>query len=118
MKSTEFTSLFETTEILNVPSADVPTYVDVPLATTRDDTMEDIVAVEFETKIDEEHLEVKNVNFYEDLPDLEVAMFKTTRQAFLRDTNMAGSIVATVDETPVIDAEPQSVTPTYRATEM
>jgi len=54
LKSINFTSLFESAEVPDVPGADVPTSSDMPLATTRDETMEDVAAADSEAEIYEE----------------------------------------------------------------
>uniref|UniRef100_M1DD57 'chromo' domain containing protein n=1 Tax=Solanum tuberosum TaxID=4113 RepID=M1DD57_SOLTU len=54
LKSTYFTSLFESAEVPDVPGADVPTSSDMPLATTGDETMEDVAAADSEAEIYEE----------------------------------------------------------------
>uniref|UniRef100_M1DSL1 Polyprotein protein n=1 Tax=Solanum tuberosum TaxID=4113 RepID=M1DSL1_SOLTU len=47
---------------------------------------------------------VEDEAVYKDMSNLEGAMFETARQASLRDTSMAGSSGAKVDETPGTDA--------------
>uniref|UniRef100_M1DLI3 Polyprotein protein n=1 Tax=Solanum tuberosum TaxID=4113 RepID=M1DLI3_SOLTU len=80
-------------------------------ATVGDDIMEDVVATESEAETVEEYIEVRDAVVYEDLANLESAMFETARQASLRYTTMAGSNGATIDATPSTNAQPQSITP-------
>jgi len=64
-------------EIPDDLSADVPACAEVPPATTRDDTMDVAVFVEFDSDLDEEQLEVRDAAVYEDLAYLEGVMFET-----------------------------------------
>jgi len=115
LKSTYFILLFGIVKIQDDPSANVPScsevpaHCDVPLDTIRDDSIEDAAIVESETN--EEQFEVWDAGVYEDLADLEGAMFETARQASLRVTIMAGSSASTTDEISGTDAQPQSLTP-------
>ncbi|KAG5571456.1 hypothetical protein H5410_061222 [Solanum commersonii] len=106
LKSKEFTLLFELARIPHVPSADILVYAQVPPT-----TMEDVVVVEYEAETDEEQLEVRDAVVYEDMSNLEGAMFEITRQASLRDTTMEGSNAATINETSGTDALPLSMSP-------
>ncbi|XP_049410601.1 uncharacterized protein LOC125873791 [Solanum stenotomum] len=65
-QSTDFTLLFDSTEAQGVPTSSV-----VPLATTRDEPMDDVAGVELEPKTDEEQLEAQEATIYKDLPNLE-----------------------------------------------
>ena len=59
-KSTEFTSLFGTVEILNMSSVDIPTCSEVPQATTKDKVRSDDATAKLEAESDEEQLGVTN----------------------------------------------------------
>ncbi|KAG5605650.1 hypothetical protein H5410_027142 [Solanum commersonii] len=101
LKSTIFTSLFGMVEIVDDPSADILACSNVSPATTiGDEVRDDVATVEFKAKTDEEHLGVREEAVYEDLLDLEGAMYETNRQASLRDTSMVGSSGAKDAETP------------------
>ncbi|XP_049406247.1 uncharacterized protein LOC125869885 [Solanum stenotomum] len=77
LKSTDFTPLFGTVEIHNDLSAEIPACVEVPLATTKDDIMQDVVAAEYEAETNEEHLAERDAAIYEGMANLEGAMFET-----------------------------------------
>ncbi|XP_049385295.1 uncharacterized protein LOC125849251 [Solanum stenotomum] len=59
LKSTDFTSLFESTEVPHVPSADVSACAEVPPATTGDVVRADVAIAELEAETDEEQLDVQ-----------------------------------------------------------
>uniref|UniRef100_M1DNC1 Polyprotein protein n=1 Tax=Solanum tuberosum TaxID=4113 RepID=M1DNC1_SOLTU len=76
-----------------------------------------------EVETDEEQLEIRDEAVYEDMADLEGAMFETATKASLRDTSMEGFSGAKADETLGTDAQSENVTPgidalTDGATEM
>uniref|UniRef100_M1E1B3 Polyprotein protein n=1 Tax=Solanum tuberosum TaxID=4113 RepID=M1E1B3_SOLTU len=58
-------------------SAEIPAFAKVPLATTKDNIMEDVIAARYEAETDEEHLGERDAAIYEDLADLEGAMLET-----------------------------------------
>uniref|UniRef100_M1DDQ7 Cytokinin synthase 3 n=1 Tax=Solanum tuberosum TaxID=4113 RepID=M1DDQ7_SOLTU len=106
---------------------EVPAYSNVPPATTRDEVKADEVAKESEVDTDEEHFGVCEEVVYEDLVDLDGAMYKTTRQVSLRDVSMVSSNGIKDDVIPGTDAQTESVliaetsgtdVPTDRVTEM
>ncbi|XP_049352798.1 uncharacterized protein LOC125817303 [Solanum verrucosum] len=66
LKSTDFTSLFESAQ-----DQDAPASSEMPLATTRNVPMDDVVADELEAEMDEEQLDAQKGTIYRDLPDLE-----------------------------------------------
>uniref|UniRef100_M1DVL7 Polyprotein protein n=1 Tax=Solanum tuberosum TaxID=4113 RepID=M1DVL7_SOLTU len=93
-------------EILDDPSADSPACLDVPpTSTTGDKVRVDDVTVESKVETEEEQLGNREEVVYEDLVDLDGAMYETTRQTSLRDTTMVGSSRAKDAETPSIDAQ-------------
>uniref|UniRef100_M1DQ88 Polyprotein protein n=1 Tax=Solanum tuberosum TaxID=4113 RepID=M1DQ88_SOLTU len=78
--------------------------------------MDVIAADESEAEIGEEQIQVRDAEVYDDLADLEDAMFETARQTSLRDTTIIRSSGAgTSGVTPSIDAQSQSVTPVIDA---
>uniref|UniRef100_M1DL45 Polyprotein protein n=1 Tax=Solanum tuberosum TaxID=4113 RepID=M1DL45_SOLTU len=81
------------------PSLEVLAYAEVPVATTGNDTRADVTADESESQTDDEQLEVRHKAIYEDMANLEGAMFETARQPFLRDIFTVCSSRAKVDET-------------------
>uniref|UniRef100_M1D9C4 Polyprotein protein n=1 Tax=Solanum tuberosum TaxID=4113 RepID=M1D9C4_SOLTU len=83
LKSTDFTSLFESAEAPEDPSAEIPTRAE---------------------------LEEREVVVYGDLADLKGAMFETAQKASLRDMSMVGSSGASDDVTSGIDVPPDGVT--------
>ncbi|XP_049361004.1 uncharacterized protein LOC125825735 [Solanum verrucosum] len=99
LKSTDFTSLFE-----SAVAQDVPTTFEMPPTTTRDVLMDDVVVVESEVGTNEVHLRERYEAIFVDLADLEDAMFYTSRQTSLRDTIMPDSSAVAADVTPDIDA--------------
>uniref|UniRef100_M1DMG5 Polyprotein protein n=1 Tax=Solanum tuberosum TaxID=4113 RepID=M1DMG5_SOLTU len=64
VESIDFTSLFGTVEIPNDESADIPTHVDMPLATTRDEIRVDVVVAKSEAETDEEQLGVQDETIF------------------------------------------------------
>ncbi|KAG5632585.1 hypothetical protein H5410_004302 [Solanum commersonii] len=66
LKSTDFTSLFESAE-----APGVPTSSDMPSATTEDKPMNDLAATELEAETDEEQLNAQEAIIYKDMLDLE-----------------------------------------------
>ncbi|KAG5610299.1 hypothetical protein H5410_021580 [Solanum commersonii] len=104
LTSINSTSLFESAEVPGVSGLDFLANSDMPLATTRDETMEDDVVVVSEAEIDEEQLEAQEATIYEDLPDLEEMIVQSVIQTSLTDTSMAGSSRARVAVTPSTDA--------------
>ncbi|KAG5606292.1 hypothetical protein H5410_027784 [Solanum commersonii] len=90
--------LFGTVETPNMPSANIPTCSEVPSATTGE-----------EAETNEDHLGVREEIVYDDLVDLEGAMFETARQASLWDTSMLSSSGAKDAETPGINAQTDGV---------
>uniref|UniRef100_M1DMC8 Putative plant transposon protein domain-containing protein n=1 Tax=Solanum tuberosum TaxID=4113 RepID=M1DMC8_SOLTU len=71
---------------------------------------EDTAAAKSEAEADEEHLEERDAVVYEDLADLDGAMFETARHASLRDTNMDISNRAAIIATPGADAQTDGIT--------
>uniref|UniRef100_M1DDG0 Polyprotein protein n=1 Tax=Solanum tuberosum TaxID=4113 RepID=M1DDG0_SOLTU len=67
----DFTTLFEASEM-----EDSPTTSEIPLTTIGDRQM-DVAANESEVEIDEEQLGERDADVYDDLADLEDAMFET-----------------------------------------
>ena len=76
-----------------------------------DDIIENVAAVKSEAEIDEEKLEDRDTITYDELANVEGAMFATIQQYSLRDTIMVSSSKATIDETPGSDLKHHSVTP-------
>ncbi|KAG5620160.1 hypothetical protein H5410_005378 [Solanum commersonii] len=66
LKSTDFTSLLEAADDLDVPETP-----EIPPATTRDVHRDDAVVDESEAETDEELIEIREKSIYRDLPDLE-----------------------------------------------
>ncbi|XP_049372579.1 uncharacterized protein LOC125837521 [Solanum verrucosum] len=64
LKSIDFTSLFESAEVPEVLGIDVPASSDMPPATTKDETMEDVAAAESEEETDEDQLDVQEETIY------------------------------------------------------
>jgi len=84
LKSIDLSMLFGTVEIPEVPSTDVPTSLEIPLATmTRNVDRED-TTVESEAEMDEKELGVRDIAMYDDLADLEGAKIKKDVQDSLR----------------------------------
>lgn len=81
----------------------------MPPATTRHQIRADDVAAEFLTDTDKEQLGVNKEAIYDDLLDLEVAMFETVRKSSLMDTSMVGSSRDKDDGTPGTDAPSDAV---------
>ncbi|KAK4733654.1 hypothetical protein R3W88_007915 [Solanum pinnatisectum] len=90
LKSTDMSMLFGTMEILDMPSVDIPICSDVPPATTEDETKTDDAVADSKAEMDEEQFDVREEAVYNDLIDLEGAMFETMRHASLQDTSMMG----------------------------
>lgn len=95
LKSTNFTSLFEAAETKGVPGSSK-----MPSITTRDVPMEDVADDVSEAETDEE----QDATVYDDLADLEDAMFENARLTSLSDTIMAGSSGVTFEVTLGTDA--------------
>uniref|UniRef100_M1DP44 Polyprotein protein n=1 Tax=Solanum tuberosum TaxID=4113 RepID=M1DP44_SOLTU len=107
LKSTDFTSLLEATD-----DVDVSTTFKLPLATTEDIHMDDIATDESEAKIDEKQIEMPNETIYGDLPYLEETILQLVIQTSLTETSMAGPSGSSVaDVTPGTNAQDQSVAP-------
>ncbi|KAK4707218.1 hypothetical protein R3W88_033233 [Solanum pinnatisectum] len=109
LKSTDMSMLFGMVEIPEVSSTDISSCSKVPPTTIRDETRVDDVAAGSEAETDEEKLGVREETFYDDLADLEGAMFEIARQASLQDTSLVGSSGAKIDETPGTDAQIEGV---------
>ncbi|KAG5584754.1 hypothetical protein H5410_045188 [Solanum commersonii] len=105
LKPIDFTSLFESTKVPDVPGADVSASSEMPPATTEDETMEDVAAAESEAETDEEHLDVQEATIYGDLPDLEEAIVQSIIDTSLTDTSTEGSSETSVDIAPDTDAQ-------------
>ncbi|KAG5615782.1 hypothetical protein H5410_015606 [Solanum commersonii] len=71
LQSTNFTSLFESVEAPDAPGSDVLASSDMPPATTRDETMEDVAAAESEKETDKKQVDVQKATIYGNLPNLE-----------------------------------------------
>jgi len=97
-------------EIPDDLSADIPTYFEVPPATTWDDIRVDVAAAESEAETDEGHLGVQEETIYEGPTDLEEVMVQAVVQTSLKDTTMVSSSGAKVDETPGTDSPIDGVT--------
>uniref|UniRef100_M1D807 Polyprotein protein n=1 Tax=Solanum tuberosum TaxID=4113 RepID=M1D807_SOLTU len=78
-------------------------------ATTGDVPTEDVAADMSEAKTNEEQVGERDAVVYDDLSDLEDAMFETARQTSLRDTTMVRSSGASADVTQDTVAKDQSV---------
>ncbi|KAG5571521.1 hypothetical protein H5410_061287 [Solanum commersonii] len=102
LKSTDFTLLLEAAD-----DVDSPETSKMPKATTRDIQRDDMAANEPEVEIDEEQVNVRDAEVYDDLADLEDAMFETACQTSLRDTTMAcpSGAGGTIDMTPATEAQ-------------
>ncbi|XP_049364354.1 uncharacterized protein LOC125829140 [Solanum verrucosum] len=83
--------LFGVVEILNIPSANVPTSSEIPLPTTTGDVDRESTTIESDSETDEKELDIRDAAMYDDLADLEGIMVEIARQASLRETSMVSS---------------------------
>ncbi|XP_049409704.1 uncharacterized protein LOC125872912 [Solanum stenotomum] len=81
----------EAFEILNIPSANVPTSSEIPLPTTTGDVDRESVTIESDSETDDEELGIRDAAMYDDLVDLEGIMVEIVGQASLRETSMVSS---------------------------
>ncbi|XP_049406208.1 uncharacterized protein LOC125869826 [Solanum stenotomum] len=79
LKSTTMSLIFGIVEIPDGTSTEVPTYSYVAPATTGDEVRANEAAAESKDENDEEQLGVREEAVYEDLTDLEGAMYETAR---------------------------------------
>ncbi|KAK4737295.1 hypothetical protein R3W88_000992 [Solanum pinnatisectum] len=111
LNSTDFSMFFGTVEIPDVSSVNILACFDVPPPTTiRDEIRYDDDDADFEVETNDEQLGKREETMYEDLADLEGAMFETARQSLLRDTSMIGSSGAKDVEIHGTDAPTDGVT--------
>jgi len=102
LKSTNMSMIFGTVEIPDDLDIDIPACSDVPPATTGDEVRADDAAAESEAETDDDQLGVQEETVFEGLTEVDEAMVHAV-QTSLRDTFMAGSRAAIVDETSGTD---------------
>ncbi|KAG5630622.1 hypothetical protein H5410_002339 [Solanum commersonii] len=92
LKSIDHSMLFCTVDIPDVTNSDIPSCSDVPPDTTGDEVRADDIGAASEAEMNEEQLADREEVAYEDMVDLEGAMYETARQASLRDTSMVAPL--------------------------
>ncbi|KAK4718216.1 hypothetical protein R3W88_016554 [Solanum pinnatisectum] len=81
LKSTDFTSLLETSDERDAP--------EIPPATIGDVRRDEAIVDESDAETDEEQIEIQEESIYEDLPDLEETSMQSLIHTSLIETSMA-----------------------------